>query len=96
MEVVHHFPPIKGYMARMPLSWWFQPKRMGLVLCLSENGTLIDFLTDSQGEHINKITSARRFKQSLMLGSLYGSSVPVLELPPQENDLQDNVEVANM
>lgn len=80
LDAMHPFPFLKNLVAKLPNAWQPQPRMLGLVLELDEQGQVVRTLQDTNGDHYPFITSAQERDGVLYLGSLYTSGIARLPL----------------
>ena len=84
LDAMHPYPLLKNLIAKLPAHWQPQPRMVGLVLELDEQGTVIRALQDANGDHYPFITSVQERNGELYLGSLYTSGIGTLPLKSLE------------
>ena len=78
--VLHPRPWLKRNVAKLPRSWLQARSRYGLVLEISEGGTILRSLHDPTGERFAGVTSAEEHNGSLYLGTVEGKAIGRVEL----------------
>jgi sugar lactone lactonase YvrE len=69
-DMMHPYPRLKSFMARMPAALWPKPKPYAFVIKIDEEGNIIESLQDPSGSPLYGITSAQEHGGYLYLGSL--------------------------
>jgi sugar lactone lactonase YvrE len=80
LDRIHPHPWIKNLMARLPRVMWPRARPYGLVLALDEDGRIIRSLHDSDGDHIQIVTSVQEHGGFIYMGSLTGDRIGRLAL----------------
>lgn len=80
LDRLHPHPWAKNLMARLPRVVWPRPRPYGLVLALDENGRIIRSLHDSDGDHLQIVTSVQEHEGYIYMGSLTGNRIGRLGL----------------
>ena len=80
LDRLHPHPWVKNLMARLPRVMWPRPRPYGLVLALDENGRIIRSLHDSDGGHLQIVTSVQEHGGFIYMGSLTGDRIGRLAL----------------
>lgn len=84
LDVMHPYPFMKNLIAKLPDEWQPQPRLIGFVLELDEQGKVVRNLQDANGDHYPFVTSVQERNGILYLGSLYTSGIARLPLQQLE------------
>lgn len=75
LDLAHPYPWLKEQMAKLPASLQPQPVQYGLVAVLSPEGKVLASLHDTDGSHLQEITSVEPVGDTLYLGSLHNDRI---------------------
>jgi len=80
MDLISPHPWMKNLLTRLPQGMWPKPPRLGLVLALDRQGHITRNLQDTDGEHLQEITSVQEVDGRLYFGSLHNDRIGRLDL----------------
>lgn len=94
LDFIQRYPALKLLLARLPTWTWQHFHHAGMVLALTEQGRVVHFWTDMDGDVAQKVTTARRVGDKLMLGFIEGGVIGSLPFPAEAVGSQDSVPVS--
>lgn len=80
IDKLHPTPWLKNLVAKLPQSLQPAPEEYGLVVAFDANGKVITSLHDTQGTHLQEITSVKPREGHLYFGSLHNDRIGRLSL----------------
>lgn len=80
VDALHRQPWLKDLLAKLPDYFLPEPQQYGLVLAMDEKGRIITSLHDTQGNHLQEITSVNPHDGYLYFGSLHNDRIGRLAL----------------
>lgn len=75
IDALHPKPWLKELVAKLPQSLQPAPQEYGLVVAFDDDGTVIASLHDTQGKHLQEITSVNPHGEDLYFGSLHNDRI---------------------
>ncbi|MBL0712236.1 MAG: SMP-30/gluconolactonase/LRE family protein [Desulfosarcina sp.] len=70
LDLLHPYPWAKNLMARLPRDLLPKPRAYGLVLAMDEAGRIVRSLHDTDGDHLQSVTSVQEHDGFIYLGTL--------------------------
>lgn len=83
LDGAHPYPWMKKQMAKLPKFLQPQAQPYGMVVALSEQGTVLQTLQDTTGSQVSEITSVEQYGNRLLLGTLNGDRIGEVPVPKQ-------------
>lgn len=80
IDKLHPVPWLKELVTKLPKSWQPAPQEYGLVVAFDAGGQVITSLHDTQGTHLQEITSVKSHDGHLYFGSLHNDRIGRLPL----------------
>ncbi|PSF12304.1 gluconolactonase [Marinobacter fuscus] len=80
VDSLHQSPWLKDLVAKLPDALKPKPQAYGLVLAFDAQGRVLTSLQDTQGSHLQEITSVNPHEEALYFGSLHNDRVGRLPL----------------
>jgi len=91
LDFIHRYPLLKMLLARLPNWTWQRFRHAGMVLALTEQGHVAHFLADMDGDVAQKVTTARRVGDRLVLGFIEGGVIASMSFPRGAQSGSDTV-----